>query len=163
MHPFPRSISHGAPLDEVAQAIAATNGLIRFIYVERLGADLYRWSPAHRGGPYPLMRETARYLGVNHHGLVLPFRSLADTGLTVIPADASEPARPPEEWTVLEFESAVPVETVRRLILKNQGPDSDDRPLTPDEIQALYDEMGSVLLDDDAAEILPVPRAPRSS
>jgi hypothetical protein len=112
MHPFPRSISHGARLDVVAKAVAAASGSIRFIYVEHLDADLYRWSPAHRGGAYPLLRETARLLGVNHQGLVLPFRALADTGMTVIPADDSEALAPAGRWTVLEFESAESVESV---------------------------------------------------
>ena len=40
------------------------------IYVERRG-DRFRWSFAHRGGPYPLLREVASYAGIPHDQIVV--------------------------------------------------------------------------------------------
>lgn len=55
-----------APLDRVAEAIAeyARSGG-RTVYVERSG-DRFRWSPAVRGGGYPLLRVVARFLECPH-------------------------------------------------------------------------------------------------
>lgn len=41
------------------------------VYVERRGSG-YRWSVAHRGGPYPLLREVARFLDVEPHAIIVP-------------------------------------------------------------------------------------------
>ena len=38
------------------------------MYAERRG-DGYR--PAHRGGPYPLLREVARFLDLDHRSLIV--------------------------------------------------------------------------------------------
>ncbi|MGZ8761194.1 MAG: hypothetical protein ACXWXV_11585, partial [Aeromicrobium sp.] len=70
MFTLPASIRRGARLDAVAGAVAAASGKTRFVYVERRGS-LFRWSPAHRGGPYPLLRETAKVLGTDYHELIL--------------------------------------------------------------------------------------------
>lgn len=51
------------------------------VYVERLGSR-YRWSIAHRGGAYPLLREVAAFLGVPYHSLAVPFRTVQ--GWTVV-------------------------------------------------------------------------------
>jgi hypothetical protein len=115
MFTLPASIRRGARLDAVVRAVAAASGMTRLIYVERRGS-LFRWSPAHRGGPYPLLRETAKVLGADHHALILPFRALGATGLTFIPNERSQTARELESWAVLEFESAQPPEVVRRRI-----------------------------------------------
>ncbi len=42
------------------------------VYVERTG-DSYRWSPAHRGGPAPLMHLVARFLGCETTDLTVGF------------------------------------------------------------------------------------------
>jgi len=59
------------PLDEVADAVAAyatsTGGAV---YVERVDGQ-YRWSPATRGGAYPLLRLLARFLGCAHTELTV--------------------------------------------------------------------------------------------
>src|SRR5437870_774655 len=47
------------------------------VYVERRG-DAYRWSIAHRGGFYPLLRELALLLRVPYTSLVIPFRTVED-------------------------------------------------------------------------------------
>ena len=128
MFNVPASIRLGARLDEIATAVAAASGKVRLIYVERRGADKYRWSPAHRGGPYPLLRETARLLGVSHHGFVLPFGGVPTTppahydadgfwvGTCFIPADESVRDTPADMWTVLEFDAPQSFEEVRARI-----------------------------------------------
>lgn len=110
MFNLPESILRCARLEVIVRAVAMASGKTRFIYVERRGS-LFRWSPAHRGGGYPLLRETARILGVDWHRIILPFRTLP-TGLAIVDAEPKYPA-PPDSWTVLEFESASPANMVR--------------------------------------------------
>lgn len=68
-----------SPLEEVAEgvSVASLNESIRQIYIERVGNTLWRWHLSHAGGPYPLMRITARYLKVDYHYIAVPF-SLVD-------------------------------------------------------------------------------------
>jgi len=63
-------------LAAVAEAIAEASKYQVLIHVELLEQG-WRWSIAHRGGPYPLLRETARFLKVDYHRLHLPFRQVA--------------------------------------------------------------------------------------
>lgn len=68
-----RSIVVPAPLDQVTAAIeeyAESGG--GAVCVERLG-DRYRWSPAVRGGPYPLTRVVARFLDCRHTEITVGF------------------------------------------------------------------------------------------
>ena len=66
-----RSMIQPATLDDVAQAIAdAASRHAPLVYVERHG-ERWRWSLAHRGGPYPLLRETARFLGMPPSSLLM--------------------------------------------------------------------------------------------
>jgi hypothetical protein len=111
------AIKSSAPLDLAAEGIAAaTEFTPLLVYVERRG-DRYRWSPAHRGGPYPLMRVTARFLQMDHQGLVLPFRTLTNEtpagfgqdgiweGVCIVRGSEDDQG-PPDAWTVLEFDAA---------------------------------------------------------
>jgi len=66
-------------LPAVARAIADASRPRSLFYVERFG-HLYRWSPAHRGGPYPLMRETAKLLAADPHSLIVRFRPVGAAG-----------------------------------------------------------------------------------
>ena len=66
-------------LPAVARAIAEASGPRSLFYVERFG-DRYRWSPAHRGGPYPLLRETAKLLAADPHRLIVHFRPIGPAG-----------------------------------------------------------------------------------
>ncbi|HEY5519017.1 MAG TPA: hypothetical protein VIK08_00015 [Candidatus Limnocylindrales bacterium] len=66
-------------LPAVAQAIADASRPRSLFYVERFGHHC-RWSPAHRGGPYPLLRETAKLLDVDYHTLVVHARAISPTG-----------------------------------------------------------------------------------
>lgn len=75
-------------LDEVAKAIAGLgNHPFARAYIERRGAG-YRWSIAHRGGPYPLLREVARLLDVPHSSLIMRFRTV--DGWTIVWPDGNE-------------------------------------------------------------------------
>jgi hypothetical protein len=114
MFTFPASIRRGARLDAVVRAVAAASGMTRLIYVERRGG-LFRWSPAHRGGAYPLLRETAKILAADYHQIILPFRTLP-TGLAIVNAEPPFPT-PADSWTVLEFESAIAADVIRERIV----------------------------------------------
>ena len=114
MFTLPASIRRGARLDVIATAVAAASARTRLIYVERRG-NVYRWSPAHRGGPYPLLRETAKVLGADHHELIVPCRGLPN-GIGIV--DAEPPySSPADRWAVLEFGSAESAEVVRERIV----------------------------------------------
>lgn len=61
-----RSVFEPSRLDEVAVAVTiASLEDAGDIYVERTKGR-YRWSLAHRGGPYPLLRTVARFPHVDH-------------------------------------------------------------------------------------------------
>ena len=161
MFDLPDSILVGARLDEVAQAVAEATSLTRYgMYVERRG-DVYRWSLASRGGPYPLLREMARILRIEYYRIVLPFRTLAGLGLAIVDAEPKNPA-PPDASAVLQIDSPVDAPAVNDLILSTLDADNDDdRPLTEDEILRLSEEMGAINAEDDRAEVIPIPKAPR--
>ena len=56
-----RSVFRPSSLEEVAESISVATEKFHDIYVERRG-DQYRWSFATKGGPYRLLRITARFL-----------------------------------------------------------------------------------------------------
>ena len=63
---------------DVAVAIAAfAKRSDAKVYIERRG-DGYRWSPAHPGGPYPILREVARFLELDHHRLIVGCAAVDD-------------------------------------------------------------------------------------
>jgi hypothetical protein len=47
----------------------------RIVYVERLG-EAWRWSLAHQGGLYPLLRITARFLRVDYDRIAIGARAV---------------------------------------------------------------------------------------
>lgn len=78
-------VSATSPLDDVVREIARLGDRRSVgVYVERRGTH-FRWSIAVRGGPYPLLREVARFLRVPHTSLVVPCRSV-DGWCIVAPA-----------------------------------------------------------------------------
>jgi len=91
-------------LEVVAQAVSVASGTERRIYVERR-ADLYRWSLAHPGGGYPLLRVTARFLGVDYHRIYVGFRTLPD-GTAIICEDPGG-VEEPDGWSLLDLPAAV--------------------------------------------------------
>ena len=100
-------------LNEVATAVAVASESERRIYVERR-AQLYRWSLAHSGGGYPLLRITARFLGIDYTRIYVGFRTLPDG--TAIICDDPQAAEEPDEWAVLNLPEAVGPEAVAALI-----------------------------------------------
>ena len=85
-----------SPLADVARAISMSREFWQGrIYVEMTG-DSYRWSPAHPGGAYPLLRVTASILGVPHTSVLLNFMTV--DGCAVGRSDE----RPPETYAFIE-------------------------------------------------------------
>ncbi len=64
-----------ASLCDVAAAVSTASEVERLFYIEYLG-DGWRWSLAHRGGAYALMRITARFLGVDYRAMLIGFRTV---------------------------------------------------------------------------------------
>jgi len=101
------------PLDEVAEAIALATEHEHLLYVERTDAG-WRWSLAHKGGGYPLLRIYARFLQVDHHGLYIGFEGL-DSGLTIALGKDGQSAKG-RQHALLEFGHATtPTEAKRRI------------------------------------------------
>ena len=108
-----RSIMEVSPLRTVATAVAAATEHQRRVYIEHL-AQGWRWSPLHPGGPYPLLRITARFLKMNHHHLLISFRTL-DDGNTILCRDPEQPPEP-GAWALIDFDGpTTPAEVESRI------------------------------------------------
>ena len=109
---FARSMFKPSPLSDVATAVAEATRHRRLIYVERL-PEGWRWSLAGRGGPYPMLRRTAQFLGVDYTSIVIGFRTIGD-GISVVvdPEHAAEP----EDWTLIEFDGPTAPDAVEARI-----------------------------------------------
>lgn len=76
-----RSIYEISPLQRVVEAIAvATEDAPVLIYVERMARG-WRWSLAHKGGPYALLRTTALFLRIAYHALVIGCRTVGQAAV----------------------------------------------------------------------------------
>ena len=83
-----------SPLSEVAEAVAAfADARPDAVYVERLEEDLYRWSPATRGGPYPLVRILAAFLECSHNDMTVGYITLDGWCIARSPEDPVPDAR----------------------------------------------------------------------
>ena len=100
-------------LKEVALAVSIASESERRIYVERR-AQLYRWSLAHSGGAYPLLRITARFLGIDYTGIYVGFHTLPDA--TAIICDDPQTVEKPDTWALLDLHDAVGPESAATLI-----------------------------------------------
>jgi hypothetical protein len=110
-----RSIFVPSSLGQVAEAVSVATEHETRIYVERLG-DAYRWSLTHRGGPYPLLRITARFLRIDYHRIVVGARAVAD-GVVVVCGDR-ETDTEPDAWSVIKFDGpAQPANVAERIAL----------------------------------------------
>jgi hypothetical protein len=109
-----RSVFEPSPLDDVAEAVAVATEDVRQVYVERT-TDGYRWSLVHTGGPYPMLRITARFLRVVYTRILVPCRTVAD-GVRMSRTAPDEPTRP-EAWAVLEFDGPTTPDAARERIL----------------------------------------------
>lgn len=82
---FAVSILRTSPLDEVADAVAAYSGPV---YVECVGEDECRWSPATRSGAYLLMRLLAKFLRCDYHDITVGFVTVEGWAVVADPEDA---------------------------------------------------------------------------
>lgn len=100
-------------LNEVAEAVAAASETEAIVYVERLG-DEYRWSLATKGGGYPLLRISARFLGVDYRQIYVGFRTLPN-GTAILCEDPSK-FDVPDRWAVLKLSGEItPTAAARRI------------------------------------------------
>jgi len=101
--------------EEVAKAIAVASETERHLYVERRG-DAYRWSLAHKGGAYPLLRITARFLGVDYRSIFIGFRTLSN-GYSVI-CENHDDLDEQDGWCVLELDGLISEPDALALIVR---------------------------------------------
>lgn len=93
-----------SPIETVVEAVSTASETMNRIYVERR-SDLYRWSPAHRGGCYPLLRITALFLGADHQRIYIGFRTLPDG--TFILCEDPAVVEKPDRWTLLDLSEPI--------------------------------------------------------
>lgn len=108
-----RTIREWSPLADVAAAVATASRHERTVYVERKG-DRWRWSLAHEGGPYPLLRVTARYLGLDYQSLLVRARAVRG-GWSVLDIGAAERTRP-DAWRMVALPDSVSADEATALI-----------------------------------------------
>jgi hypothetical protein len=113
-----RSVFEPSPLESVAEAVSVATEDERRIYVERVGSR-WRWSLTHPGGPYPLLRITARFLRVDHRRITVGFRTVGD-GVCVLCPDPDEPLSA-GAWAVIDFDEATSSAAVKERILQAFG------------------------------------------
>lgn len=117
-----RSVFRPSSLEEVAEAVSVATEKFHDIYVERRG-DQYRWSFATKGGPYPLLRITARFLEMDPCSLVGVGSRVVGNGWCVQIVDETDTE--PDARAVLRFDEPTSPDQVgvRILIeLGNDGP-----------------------------------------
>ena len=74
-----RTMAEPSQLDDVIEAIAAFAKVSNCkVQVEQYGSPLkkFRWAIVHGGGPYPLLREVARFLEVDHHSIIVEAKAV---------------------------------------------------------------------------------------
>ena len=96
-----KSTAEWSTIETVSLAVSVATEFQTQVYVERRG-ERYRWTLIHGGGPYPLLRMTAKYLQVDCHSIIIGYREVGDGwwGLNGNETDSSEP----EAWAILDFE-----------------------------------------------------------
>jgi len=110
-------------LGDVAEAVSVASETERCVYIERR-SDLYRWSLAHSGGAYPLLRITARFLGIDYHRLYVGFRTLPD-GTAILCDDPEGAKEPADAWSLVELAATVGAVTAADLITSATMTDSN--------------------------------------
>lgn len=95
-----KSTAEWSTIETVAMAVSVATEFQTQVYVERLG-DRYRWSLIHRGGPYPLLRITAKYLQVDYNSIIVGCREVGD-GWSGIMGTETESLEP-DTWAILFF------------------------------------------------------------
>jgi hypothetical protein len=94
-----RSVFEPSSLQDVTEAVAVAvaDGESQ-IYLER-NRGQYRWSLCCQGGPYPLLRISARFLKADYHGAFIGFCTTPD-GWCILVDDRAGRVEP-DAWTVL--------------------------------------------------------------
>ena len=87
-------------------------------------SDRFRWSLAHPGGGYPILRIAARFLRVDYARIFVGFRTL-DNGMAILCEDPTG-IDEPDAWAVLEptapFPTAEAVELITGALGEAQVP-----------------------------------------
>jgi len=96
-----RSIFDPSPIDVVAAALFVASERETQVYVERFD-DRYRWSLVHKGGPYPLLRVTARFLQMDYHALAIGHRRVLDGYSALAEYPDEEPT--PDACAIIELQ-----------------------------------------------------------
>lgn len=107
------SVSRVSSLAAVAAGVSAYSAYPGAVHVERWKSG-WRWSPAHRGGPQPLLREFARFLDVAPGSIWMPFNTDRKRYAYVPPRGAN--GRQPEAHDVLVLDTPVTPTEARALI-----------------------------------------------
>ncbi len=117
--PFPsrsrliKSTRDWSSLEDVATAVSVATEYESAFYIERIG-HTYRWSLVHRGGPYPLLRTTARFLGVDFRSIFIGCREVGDGYSALSEHPGGDP--PPDGSTILTVDGQKSQEVVESLI-----------------------------------------------
>jgi hypothetical protein len=113
-----QSIFDPSPIEVVAEALFVASEHETRVYVERFG-DRYRWSLVHKGGPYPLLRITARFLQMDHTALAVGTRCVLDgySALTEYP----EVAPTPDACAIVRLEWATMPDAAAALVREAIG------------------------------------------
>lgn len=110
------SVRDWSSLEEVALAVSVATEYETKVYVERM-SDRYRWSLIHRGGPYPLLRITARFLQVDYHRIFVACREI-DGGYSAL-CDTPEEDYVPDASKILNLALHTPEGAVEALIRRS--------------------------------------------
>ncbi len=108
-----KSTGDWSTIETVAMAVSLATEFQSQVYVERLG-DRYRWSLIHRGGPYPLLRITAKYLQVDYNSIIVGCREVGD-GWSGLNGNETEPLEP-DAWAIVSFDGPTTAADVSALI-----------------------------------------------
>lgn len=105
-----RSWFRPTALEDVAQAISVATEWEKRIYVERVSDEYegWRWSLQHRGGPYPLLRITARFLKADYGEIIIGFDRRGDSFVLRKPDDPDKAI----EWRFVDFDGPTTPELV---------------------------------------------------
>ena len=112
------SVRDWSSLEEVALAASVATEYETKLYVERRD-DRYRWSLIHRGGPYPLLRITARFLEVDYHSIFVGCREIND-GYSAL-SESSYEESAPDASAILTVECQTSKDALRLLIREALG------------------------------------------
>lgn len=113
-----RSVFQQSTLEEAAEAISVATEQFHDFYVGRRSGQ-YQWSFATQGGPYPLLRITARFLKMDPQYLAgVGSRVIGDWCVQIVPKESE-----PDAWTLIRFEEASTVAQVRTQLKSSFGQD----------------------------------------